>query len=329
MEERRQRQAGGAREGSLAYVAGVSIVAALGGLLFGYDTAVISGAIGFLQQRFALSPAWVGWAASSALVGCMLGVAGAGVLSDRLGRKKVLLLAAVFYLISAVGTALPPDIFWFVIYRIIGGIGVGAASMTVADVHRRDQPGPGARPDGDHQPVRDRDRNPAGLLRQLLHRRAGRPGMECRGGLALDVRLGGPAGAGAAGAAVLCPRVPALALRPRAGGRGPGDPGARRRHSPGPAGAGRDPRGPVARERLARPALSSRDADRAGDRSGAGDPATGDRDQRLHVLCPGDFQGPGLRHRYRPAADHRDRSGQPGLHGLRPLRRWTAWAAAR
>lgn len=117
-------------KGSLAYVVGVCMVAALGGLLFGYDTAVISGAIGFLQIRFDLDPAWVGWAASCALVGCVAGVAVAGTMSDMLGRKKVLIASAVLFLVSAIGTAVPRNITEFIIFRIIGGVGVGAASMT-------------------------------------------------------------------------------------------------------------------------------------------------------------------------------------------------------
>ena len=115
--------------GSMVYVVLVCVVAALGGLLFGYDTAVISGAIGFLQTRFNLNPAWTGWAASCALIGCIIGVSIAGILSDRLGRKKVLILSAVFFLVSAVGTALPRNITEFIIFRMIGGVGVGAASM--------------------------------------------------------------------------------------------------------------------------------------------------------------------------------------------------------
>ena len=113
------------------YVSSVCVVAALGGLLFGYDTAVISGAIGFLQTHFNLDPRWTtGWAAACALVGCIIGVSIAGILSDRLGRKKVLFISAALFLISAVGTALPRNLTEFIIFRVIGGIGVGAASMT-------------------------------------------------------------------------------------------------------------------------------------------------------------------------------------------------------
>ena len=112
------------------YVYLLSVVAALGGLLFGYDTAVISGAIGFLQAHFDLSAAYTGWAASSALLGCIIGVGIAGIMSDTFGRKKTLLIAAVFFLISAIGTAIPETFIQFIIFRIIGGVGVGAASIT-------------------------------------------------------------------------------------------------------------------------------------------------------------------------------------------------------
>ena len=116
--------------GSILFVIGFSLVAALGGLLFGYDTAVVSGAIGFLQTHFELSATMKGWAASSAPVGCVLGVLMAGFMSDRFGRKKTLILSAILFLISAIGTALPKSLLTFVIYRIIGGLRVGAASMT-------------------------------------------------------------------------------------------------------------------------------------------------------------------------------------------------------
>jgi len=117
-------------KGSIVYVSVVCAVAALGGLLFGYDTGVISGAIGPLVERFGLSPQMEGWAASCALVGCMFGAAFAGAISDRIGRKKVLVISAILFLASAVGTALPRNLVEFIIFRFIGGLGVGAASMT-------------------------------------------------------------------------------------------------------------------------------------------------------------------------------------------------------
>ncbi len=107
----------------------VSIIAALGGLLFGYDTAVISGAIGYLQTKFDLSPEMTGFAVSAAIWGCVVGVLGAGFLSDLLGRKRALLGTAILFGISAIGSAVPETLTQFVIARFIGGLGVGAASM--------------------------------------------------------------------------------------------------------------------------------------------------------------------------------------------------------
>ncbi len=116
--------------GNLTYVFLVTIVAALGGMLFGYDTGVINGAIGPLKAYFTLNPRQEGWATACALLGCALGVAGAGALSDRFGRKKVLILSAVFFLVSAIGTAVPRTLIAFILYRILGGLGVGAASIS-------------------------------------------------------------------------------------------------------------------------------------------------------------------------------------------------------
>jgi len=111
------------------YVVLISGVAALGGLLFGYDTAVISGAIGLLQTHFALSAVATGWAASSALAGCVLGAAGAGFGGDLFGRRKTLLLSGISFLVSAIGTAVASTFSVFVVFRILGGIGIGAASV--------------------------------------------------------------------------------------------------------------------------------------------------------------------------------------------------------
>jgi sugar porter (SP) family MFS transporter len=116
-------------KGSPRYIALVTVIAALGGLLFGYDTAVIAGAIGFLQTHFQLDATMKGWAAASALLGCVIGVSFAGLFSDRLGRKPTLVLSGLLFLVSAVGTALPNEFSLFVIFRMLGGIGVGVASM--------------------------------------------------------------------------------------------------------------------------------------------------------------------------------------------------------
>jgi SP family xylose:H+ symportor-like MFS transporter len=120
----------GQDRGSIVYLIRLSLVAALGGLLFGYDTAVISGAIGFLQSHFELTAAMKGWAASSALVGCFIGVLFAGEVNDRLGRRTALIVSAVLFLVSALGSAVPRTLTEFVVFRLIGGLGVGMASMT-------------------------------------------------------------------------------------------------------------------------------------------------------------------------------------------------------
>lgn len=107
----------------------LTLVVALGGLLFGYDTAVISGATEALQNYFDLTSTELGFAASSALIGCVLGALISGETSAKYGRRGALFIAALLFLISAIGSAIPQNYWTFVIYRIIGGVGVGIASM--------------------------------------------------------------------------------------------------------------------------------------------------------------------------------------------------------
>jgi SP family xylose:H+ symportor-like MFS transporter len=113
------------------YILFIALSAALGGLLFGYDTAVISGAIGNLTEYFQLNPVETGWAISSALVGCLIGAFFSDYLSNRLGRKTTMIITAILFILNSIGTALPNSFTMFVIFRIIGGIGVGIASMVV------------------------------------------------------------------------------------------------------------------------------------------------------------------------------------------------------
>src|SRR5512138_2633158 len=94
-----------AGETNFRYLLPICLVATLGGLLFGYDTGVISGAIEPLTARFGLSDFMKGWTSGSVLLGCALGVLAVGRLSDRFGRKVALFLAALMFLASAVGTA--------------------------------------------------------------------------------------------------------------------------------------------------------------------------------------------------------------------------------
>lgn len=114
---------------NLGYVIFLSIVAALGGILFGYDTAVISGTTTDVAAQFSLNDISKGWYVGCALVGSIIGVAVAGMLSDFLGRKKTMLIASVLFSVSAIGCCLCQGIDDLVIYRIIGGLGIGIVSI--------------------------------------------------------------------------------------------------------------------------------------------------------------------------------------------------------
>lgn len=117
------------KDGNSGYLAMVCVVASLGGLLFGFDTAVISGTVGMVEAQFELSKLALGWFTSSALVGCILGAVMAGLLGDKYGRKPVLIMAAALFFISALGCTIPPSFKVLYSVRIIGGIGVGIASV--------------------------------------------------------------------------------------------------------------------------------------------------------------------------------------------------------
>ena len=114
---------------NLLYVIFLAAVAALGGFLFGYDTAVISGTIGSVAAQFSLNDISTGWYVGCALVGSIIGVAVAGKLSDYFGRKPVLLFAAILFSSSAIGCMFSGNISDLIIYRIIGGVGIGVASV--------------------------------------------------------------------------------------------------------------------------------------------------------------------------------------------------------
>src|SRR5512142_2792164 len=135
----RTRQMAPTARYNLRYVWTISLVAAMGGLLFGYDWVVIGGAKPFLEAYFALtSQAQIGWANSCALVGCLLGSLVAGALSDRFGRKKLLVASALLFAASSVLTGWAPSFTWFVTWRIAGGIAIGMAStlspMYIAEI---------------------------------------------------------------------------------------------------------------------------------------------------------------------------------------------------
>lgn len=110
-------------------LAGVCLVASLGGLLFGFDTAVISGTVERVTGQYGLSTLQQGWFTSAALIGCIIGAACSGSLGDRFGRKPMLILSAILFFISALFSAFPPSYELLIVARILGGIGVGMASV--------------------------------------------------------------------------------------------------------------------------------------------------------------------------------------------------------
>ena len=114
---------------NLGYLVFLSVVAALGGFLFGYDTAVISGTIAQLTEQFGLDALQQGWYVGCALIGSIIGVLFAGILSDKFGRKSTMILSAILFSTSAIGCAVSTDFNQLVIYRIIGGVGIGVVSI--------------------------------------------------------------------------------------------------------------------------------------------------------------------------------------------------------
>jgi sugar porter (SP) family MFS transporter len=121
------------------YVWLVSIVAAMGGLLFGWDWVVVGGAKPFFQRYFELtSESQIGWANSCALIGCLVGALAAGALSDRFGRKRLLVLAALLFAVTSLGNALAGNFSVFIAWRMVGGVAIGLASnlspMYIAEV---------------------------------------------------------------------------------------------------------------------------------------------------------------------------------------------------
>src|SRR4051812_28459802 len=110
-------------------VFGWSIILALGGFLFGFDTAVISGVEKLIQQLFHLTPFWHGFTISSALIGTVIGALTAGSPADKYGRKPILFIIALLFAVSALGSALADSVLSFIAFRFAGGLAVGASSV--------------------------------------------------------------------------------------------------------------------------------------------------------------------------------------------------------
>jgi hypothetical protein len=194
-----------------SYLLKSAVVAALGGLLFGFDTAVIAGATGALSAKFALTPAMLGVTVSSALWGTILGAMFGGIPGDRYGRRASLQITAVLYLLSALGCALAFDWYSFLLARFIGGAGNWSVLGARAHVHRGDRAGGQAWTAGRVLPVQHRVRDPAGVLLEL-HR--GHDGL-WRCGVAMEARHPGDSGGPVQRDAARDPREPALAGAPR------------------------------------------------------------------------------------------------------------------
>jgi len=126
-------------EYNLRYVWLISIAAALGGLLFGYDWVVIGGAKPFFERFFELKESYlVGWANSCALIGCLVGALIAGALSDRFGRKRLLIFSAILFAITSIGNGTASNFNLFIFWRMLGGVAIGLASnlspMYIAEI---------------------------------------------------------------------------------------------------------------------------------------------------------------------------------------------------
>ena len=114
---------------NLGYIWLISAVAAMGGLLFGWDWVVVGGAKPFFQRYFDLtSEAQIGWANSCALIGCLVGSLIAGALSDRFGRRRLLIVAALLFAVTSLGNALAQSFSIFIAWRMLGGVAIGLAS---------------------------------------------------------------------------------------------------------------------------------------------------------------------------------------------------------
>ena len=116
-------------QASITYVIVICCIATIGGFLFGFDSGVINGTVDGLQQAFQSDSAGTGFNVASMLLGCAAGAFFAGRLADFLGRRTLLRIAAVFFIVSALGSGLANSSLTFVIFRILGGLAVGAASV--------------------------------------------------------------------------------------------------------------------------------------------------------------------------------------------------------
>ena len=129
---------------STRYLTTTALIVALGGFLMGFDVSVVSGVVRFVEAEFALGPLQLGWVVSSLSLTAAIGMLASGPLSDRLGRRPVLQIAAVLFAVSAIASAVAPDYFTLVVARMLGGFGVGAA-LIVAPMYIAEMAPPASR----------------------------------------------------------------------------------------------------------------------------------------------------------------------------------------
>src|ERR1700733_4873565 len=211
-----------------AHVVKSTIVGALGGLLFGFDTAVISGTTSALTRTYHLTPALLGVTVSSALVGTVIGAMAAGIPGQKFGRRDSLRVMAIFYILSAIGCALAWNWHALIFFRFLGGLGIGGSSLPRPHVHRGDRAAPMARPPGGILPGQHRHRHSA----RLRIERRDRQHAPRRVRLALDVRHRRSAGAAFPGHALRHSPQSALAGHAIQSRRSPRSPPPHRRSPP-------------------------------------------------------------------------------------------------
>lgn len=130
------------RKHNLRLILYICSIASLSGVILGYDASVISGVIDPLTEHLALTPWESGWAVSNVIIGCIAGAWGVGFMSDRIGRKRTLIVTAILFVLSAIGSALASSLTGFVVWRLLGGLAVGMASaitpLYIAEVSPKD-----------------------------------------------------------------------------------------------------------------------------------------------------------------------------------------------
>jgi MFS family permease len=119
------------KSGGRKFIVLVSFIAALGGMLFGFDTAIISGTIPYINFYFFMDEYMLGWSVSSILVGCAVGAMFASAMADKYGLRFMLVVCAILFAVLGLGAGMSHQLYVFILYRLMGGLGVGAAVVVL------------------------------------------------------------------------------------------------------------------------------------------------------------------------------------------------------